>query len=579
MNRLHPLSAAAYALQYGFLWLSAATILTLVLGGIFGPIDSAWVPIAAPVGLVAGAAYGIAYFYRFEYGITPDTFDVSSGVFARRSREIPYERIQNVDVRQGVVQRLLGLAVVSIETAGGGSTEAALNFVSESEATRLQHQIRTRTADVRDRRHERGRRDASATTDERTIDEASSDTETERTNATTDLDEPVPDAGESAAEPDSTDGTTTSDSGPVSDSRDRVAGPDSRGPRRQHLFALEARELLLYSFTSFRPAAAAALLGLFFFATDLAISLLVSAARPFGGPANLGEGSPTSYGILTVVSVVNGVVTAYVLSVVYTFAAYYDFRLGRAGGDFVYERGLLQRYSGSIPVEKVQSVTVSANPLQRLLGYAGLWVETAGYGPDSDSGGSQSAVPLAERGRVHRFTETLTGVESPRFRSPPTTALRRYLVRYAIVATVVVAAAFAVTRVTVLERWYVAAVVFVAVPPAAYLKYVHLGYYVGEDHLVVRRGFWKQRTTVIPYYRIQTVSTRRSIFQRRLGLASLVVDTASSRSFSRASPTIYDVNLEDARDVHGTGRKRLQTALRERARADDGGPGLTVDFT
>ncbi|NUB92099.1 PH domain-containing protein [Haloterrigena sp. SYSU A121-1] len=571
MNRLHPLSAAAYALQYGFLWLSVASILTLLLGGIFDAIESAWVPIAAPVGLVVGAAYGIAYYYRFEYGITPDTFDVASGVLARRSREIPYERIQNVDVRQGVFQRLLGLAVVSIETAGGGSTEAALNFVSESEATRLQHQIRTRTAEVKDRRRGRGRPDASAT------DEASSDAEAERTNAATDLDEPALDADGPTAEPESTDDTTTSDSEPVSAGRDRVTGPDPRGPRRQHLFALEARELLLYSFTSFRPAAVAALLGLFFLATDLAIELLVSAARPFGGPATLGEGSTASYGILTVVSIVNGVVSAYVLSVVYTFAAYYDFRLGRAGGDFVYERGLLQRYSGSIPVEKVQSVTVTANPLQRLIGYAGLWVETAGYGPESDSGGSQSAVPLAEQGRVHRFTETLTGVESPRFRSPPTTALRRYLARYAIVATLVVAAAFAVAQFTALERWYAAAVVFVAVPPAAFLKYVNLGYYVGEDHLVVRRGFWKRRTTVIPYYRIQTVSTRRSIFQRRLGLASLVVDTASSRSFYWTSPTIYDVDLEDARDVHGTGRKRLQTALRERARADDS--GLTIDFT
>ncbi len=81
---------------------------------------------------------------------------------------------------------------------------------------------------------------------------------------------------------------------------------------------------------------------------------------------------------------------------------------------------------------------------------------------------------------------------------------------------------------------------------------MNLGYYVGEDHLVVRRGFWRRRTTVIPYYRIQTVSTRRSIFQRRLGLASLVIDTASSRTFYWATPTIYDIDLEDAREANGS---------------------------
>ncbi|WP_440765088.1 PH domain-containing protein [Natronorubrum sp. DTA7] len=559
MNRLHPLSAVAYGLQYGFIWLWVPMVLVLVLGGIVDPISPSWFPVAAPLGFAAGVAYGVGYYYRFEYGITPDTFDVASGVFARRSREIPYGRIQNVDVRQGVFQRLFGLATLSIETAGGGATEATLNFVSESEANRLQEQIRRRTADAKDRR-----RKGESTTAEGRVS--------------------VDETGEMAGE---SDGTGMSETERSADPDPTAPSPDpteSRGhrtpayeqPRRRKLFDLESRELLLYSFTSFRPAAAAAVLGLFFIATDTFIQLLVAIAQPVGGPESIGEGTAANYGILTLVSMINGIVITYMLSVAYTFATYYDFRLGRADEDFVYERGLLQRYSGSIPVEKVQSVTVTANPLQRLIGYAGLWVETAGYGPDSN-GGSQSAVPLAKQGRVHRFTENLTGVETPKFRSPPTMARRRYLVRYSMVAAVVVAIFFGIAQVTGLERWYLAAIVFAAVPPAAHLQYVHLGYYVGEDHLVIRRGFWSRRTTVIPYYRIQTVSTQRSIFQRRLGLASLVVDTASSRTFFWATPTIYDVDLEDARDVQRTSRKRLQSALRERARDDE--LGLSVDFT
>ena len=560
MNRLHPLSAIAYGLQYGFIWLWIPMVLVLVLGGIIDPVSPAWFPVAAPLGFVAGVAYGIGYYYRFEYGITPDTFDVSSGVFARRSREIPYGRIQNVDVRQGVFQRLFGLATLSIETAGGGATEATLNFVSESEANRLQEQIRRRTADAKDRRR---KRESSPAEEREPVDETGEiTTESDETATPTDT--------EHSADPD----PTVPSSDPTESRRDRA--PTYEPPRRRKLFDLESRELLLYSFTSFRPAAAAAVLGLFFIATDTFIELLVTIAQPVGGPESIGEGTTTNYGVLTLVSMINGIVITYMLSVAYTFATYYDFRLGRADEDFVYERGLLQRYSGSIPVEKVQSVTVTANPLQRLIGYAGLWVETAGYGPDSN-GGSQSAVPLAKQGRVHRFTENLTDVETPKFRSPPTMARRRYLVRYSMIAAVIVAIFFGIAQVTALDRWYLAAIVFAAVPPAAHLKYVHLGYYVGEDHLVIRRGFWSRRTTVIPYYRIQTVSTRRSIFQRRLGLASLVVDTASSRTFFWATPTIYDVDLEDARGVQRASRKRLQSALRERARDDD--LGLSVDFT
>ncbi|RQG97594.1 PH domain-containing protein [Natrarchaeobius oligotrophus] len=556
MNRLHPFSAVTMAIQQAITGFTLPFFLVIFLSSVTDVVTTTWAFVLAPAGLVLGVAYALAYYYRFEYGMTSDTFDVQSGVFSRRSREIPYGRIQNVDIARGVVQRLLGLAVVSIETAGGGSTEAALRFVSEGEANRLQRQIRKRTAEVKGRQREPrpSAADESTTTDEEPV-------------------EPRPDKPTSPRGADR--GREVADEiGPAESSE--ASGYEVDRRREQRLFDLRSRELLLYAFTSFRPAAVAAVLFLFFLATDTILEYFVAIAQPVGGPEDLETGTTGSYGVLTLVSFVNGLVITYLLSVAYTFATYFGFRLSRADEDFVYERGLLQRYSGSIPAEKVQSVTVTDNPAQRLIGYAGLWVETAGYGPDS-SAGSQSAVPLAKRRRVYTFTENLTDVERPRFHRPPTIARRRYLVRYSLIALAIVAVAFAVTRVTVLERWYLAVAVFTAVPPAAHLRYVNLGYFVGEDHLVIRRGFWRRRTTVVPYYRIQTVSTRRSIFQRRLGLASLLVDTASSRTFSQATPTIYDVDLEDARDVHETGRKRLQSALRERARSDD--PGFSVDFT
>ncbi|ELY69351.1 hypothetical protein C489_05338 [Natrinema versiforme JCM 10478] len=556
MNRLHSFSAVAMALQRGVTGLSMPFFFVMILSSLFDFVDVGWTFVLAPIGFVAGVGYGLAYYYRFTYAITDDTFDVTSGVFSQRSREIPYGRIQNVDVARGVLQRVLGLAVVSIETAGGGETEATLRFVSEAEANRLQRDIRRRTAAVKQRRREADSAEAGAGT---------------ATDTGTDSD---PSPGSSPARADDTT-AAASEPGqtPSADrTREETQYADSR---RKQLFALEPRELLLYSLSSFRPAAGAGLLFLFAVASDPILDYLIAVAQPFGGPAALESGSVGSYGILTLVSMINAIAVTYVLNAGYTFIAYYDFQLGRADEDFVYERGLFQRYSGSVPADKIQAVTITDNPLQRLLGYAGLWVETAGYGPES-SGGSQSAVPLADTSRIRRFAENLTGVEPPQFRRPPTLARRRYLVRYAIVAAVIVAIAFGLAQVSALERWYVAAIVFAAVPPAAHLKYVHLGYFVGEDHLVIRTGFWKRRTTVIPYYRIQTVSTRRSIFQRRLGLASVAVDTASSRTFSWGTPTIYDIDLEDARRVHDRSRENLQVALRDRARDD---LGLSVDFT
>ncbi len=535
MNRLHPLSGVLFAFQYATLWASLLVVGMITLSGLAGLDSGFLIPAVLILGIVFGLGYGITYYYRFGYQVTDSTFDVASGVVARRAREIPYRRIQNVDIRQGVLQRVLGLAAVSIETAGGGDSEATLTFVSEAEATRLQQSIRRRTARARGS----GRASES----------------------------PDPEADDTHQSADSTAVDLGSGAG------ESVQADDQR---RHRLFDLQSRELLLYSFTTFQPAAVAAVGFLVVLMSDSIIDFLVAIAQPLGGPDDLETGTTGSYGVLTIVSVINGIVITYLLSVAYTFATYYDFQLGRVDEDFVYERGLLQRYSGSIPAEKVQSVTVTDNPAQRLIDYAGLWVETAGYGPDNGSG-SQSAVPLAEKQRVYGFAETLTGSETPRFRRPGPIARRRYLARYSLIAGALVAIAFGIAQVTVLERWYLAAIAFLVVPVAAHLRYVHLGYFVGENHLVIRRGFWRRRTTVIPYYRIQTVSIRRSIFQRRLGIGSVVVDTASSSTFSTAAPTIYDVSLETARNVTETSRNRLQSALRERARSDD--LGVTVDFT
>jgi len=533
-NRLHPLSAVTLALQRGVTGLSMPFFAVMILSTVFDGVDIDWLFMLAPIGFVVGVGYGIAYYYRFTYAITSRTFDVTSGVVSRRSREIPYRRIQNVDVSQSVLYRIFGLAVVSLETAGGGETEATLNFVSEAEAERLRAEIRRQTARV---------------------DEANSD--------------------ERAA--------PANESPPIDDTEETTRHERSSPDRRPTLlFELESTELLVYALTSFRWGAAVFPIALVIFLTSadsgsgLVPAFVLEIARPVGGPASLDSATVSSLLILVAVTSLQWAVATYVASAIYTVANYYGFRLGRAGDDFVYERGLIQRYSGSIPVEKVQSVTITENPLQRLVGYAGLWVETAGYGPES-SGGSQSAVPLAETDRIIRFTENLTGIETPQFQRLPTLARRRYLVRYALLAVGIVAVAFGLAQVTGLERWYLAAVVFAAVPPAAHLKYVNLGYHIGEDHLVIRSGFWNRRTTVIPYYRIQTVSTRRSIFQRRLGLASLAVDTASSRTFSWGTPTIPDLEYETARDLHGVGRERLQSAIRERAHATE--TGLSVDFT
>lgn len=82
---------------------------------------------------------GILSWLRFTYRFEQDELRIEYGIFLRKKRYIPYERIQSINVTEGILQRLFGLVKVKIETAGGGDeAEAVLSAISKEEAVRIQ---------------------------------------------------------------------------------------------------------------------------------------------------------------------------------------------------------------------------------------------------------------------------------------------------------------------------------------------------------------------------------------------------------------------------------------------------------
>jgi putative membrane protein len=503
---LHPLSAVWNALRGGWMGLSIGGMVV----GVFVILNLVSVTpllFLLPVGFVIGIGYGIAYYVLFEYQLTEDTFDVTSGVFNRKHREIPFRRIQNIDTSQSFIQRLLGLSVVKLETAGGGQTEAELNFVSREEASRLQSIIRKRKRS-------------------------------------------------SPAEEDAT-----------AESMDETADSDST-----LLFKFQPTELVILSVALLRPGAALVLLGIPF-AEDLAVTILLTLARPFGGPAELsltGLSSDEIFALAIVALPLIALVT-WVVSAVYTAIAYFDFELERIDSNLVYERGLLSRYSGTIPLEKVQTLSITEPVLARPLGYAGLTVETAGYSPSqSQSNDSETAIPLTRRERTLELARSIEPFDDQNleltFTRSPKQARRRYAVRYLSVVVVLVIIGYAISIVyNGFSYWYTPVVLLPLVPIAAHYKWKHRGYHVGENHIALRDGFWRRTTRIVSYYRLQTVLTQQTVFQRRLDIADLTADTASSATLLSGEATAYDIATEDAKQLHERLREQLQREVQTRS--------------
>ena len=447
----------------------------------FGTLPA--VGLAAAV-LMAALAYEVAYYRRFDYELTADTLDIRSGVISRREREIPYRRIQNVDVSRSVLQRAIGVAAVDLETAGGSETEGAIRFVTPDAATSLQREV------------QRLKRDRA-----------------------------------------STDGAETT---------------SPTAPDEELLFEICPRELALVGALSFDGR----LIGLLVFVGSGSVPV-VSGLLP--------DASALALSGVVVAGVGGLVVVSWVLGAAVSFSNYYGFRLSKAGDELRYERGLFRHYSGSIPVEKVQTLTVTDNPAKRALGYATLTIETAGYAPgQGGEDGNQAAIPIARRDRVYDLAREVEQFGEPAFARPPRRVRWRYGIRYLIVVSVLTGVAFGVDRLSgVTVPWYAAALLLLAVPLAAHLQWRHRGYWLGDDHLLTRNGFWSRSVKAVPYYRIQNVIDRRSLFQRRWNVASVVADTAGTSSLVGDDAVAVDVGTADAVALCDALTTRLQASLHD----------------
>lgn len=114
---------------------SAVVVVVLSQGG--RPGSSLAVPggLAAVAGITALAG-AVVYLFT-HYRVTDTELQVDSGLLFRRQRRLPLDRLQSVDVVRPLLARLVGLAEVRVEVAGGKS-EGLLRYLADDTAQGLQ---------------------------------------------------------------------------------------------------------------------------------------------------------------------------------------------------------------------------------------------------------------------------------------------------------------------------------------------------------------------------------------------------------------------------------------------------------
>lgn len=79
------------------------------------------------------------YFYRYE--LHEEGFKKELGVIFKQYTTIPYDRIQNVDIHRGILDRILGLSSLNIQTAGSNTTSGGFGRGSEGRLPGISKEI------------------------------------------------------------------------------------------------------------------------------------------------------------------------------------------------------------------------------------------------------------------------------------------------------------------------------------------------------------------------------------------------------------------------------------------------------
>lgn len=148
LRRLHP---------YALLSESAGAARTLILPALLGGASMArhhfgrgvtWTLLLLAVPTLL---FALAEYLSFRYRLSGEGLFLNSGVLSRRRRLVPLSRVQNVDLRENVVQRLFGVAELRVETAGGDAEEGVVLFLGRATAVDLREALLSRRADAAER--------------------------------------------------------------------------------------------------------------------------------------------------------------------------------------------------------------------------------------------------------------------------------------------------------------------------------------------------------------------------------------------------------------------------------------------
>ncbi|MDQ7904286.1 PH domain-containing protein [Phytohabitans sp. ZYX-F-186] len=134
-RRLHPLTPLLKGARALVVIIAALSWQTL------GRVGLGWFAAMVVAALIGQVILSVISWYVTGYQVVGRELRIHEGLVFRRTRAIPLERLQSVEVVRPLLAQLTGLAELRLEVVGGGKTEAPLAFLTVDEARALRERL------------------------------------------------------------------------------------------------------------------------------------------------------------------------------------------------------------------------------------------------------------------------------------------------------------------------------------------------------------------------------------------------------------------------------------------------------
>ncbi|WP_432353181.1 PH domain-containing protein [Sporosarcina sp. A2] len=424
-----------------------------------------WSLVFGAVLLIYLLSSGLIKWLRFSYWFEDGELRMESGLFVRKKRYIPFERIQSLNYTEGIFHRPCGLVKVQVETAAssGGKAEAELTAVTREDADRIKRRI----ADAKKRNIEQ------------------------------------PDEG-MEFEVD------------TFEVEDEVV-------KEKRVFSLNPKQLVLLATTSGG-------IGVIF----SGVAIFLSQFGEFLPLDRVSDELATliKFGVLVIVLLVLvGVFVAWLLSVAMTFFSYYGFAVNVADEELVITRGLLEKKRTTVPLSRIQSVSLVENPLRQLFGYGRVIVHSAGA---ADDGSKIQLFPLVKVKEMYGPLQEIfpdLDLREPVEKLPKRGSKFFYRIDFLWMVPVIAAVGWFYYPYGLLTLLLVPLVMSLGI-----WQHRSAAYRISGNQVTIRSRGISLETSYTMRKRIQSMGIRQTIFQQRQDVATIHLNVKSGMG-------IHDVRL------------------------------------